>query len=235
MNGDFLVDISHRRAEPPSTPVVGPGDNGRFRMTDTHPGRCPSITDDLRRPRRNPGSFDPADLPSTVETTFTATGDDVVFQWTPLADTGVHRQFIGGQRLRTRSHLAHRPRGVPHQHRQFRRDHRRGHPHLGHKTGQKNYSVFYSPNLKNAPGSDQWFELTDGLTVGTFTDVLPGDRPAQRNYRVEEYAELAGFEACDYSPSPLNYSVVKHSIYDQDHYFPSYHRIRLGRSRPTDD
>lgn len=56
----------------------------------------------------------------------------------------------------------------------------------------KTYSVFFSPDLKNAPGSDQWFTLEDSLTVGTYTDVLsidPADRPVRRNYKVEEYDE----------------------------------------------
>jgi hypothetical protein len=42
----------------------------------------------------NPGSLDPADLPSTITTSFTATGSDsVVIRFIALADTAVHRQF----------------------------------------------------------------------------------------------------------------------------------------------
>ncbi len=43
-----------------------------------------------------PGSLDPADLPSTFETTFTATGtNDVVIRFSPLGEAEVHRGIFG--------------------------------------------------------------------------------------------------------------------------------------------
>ena len=62
-------------------------------ITDSTPGGNPTSPMTYDGPG-DPGSFDPADLPSTVNTTFTATGiDDVVVRIVPFAQTAVHSQF----------------------------------------------------------------------------------------------------------------------------------------------
>ncbi len=90
----FLVDISTDSGLV-FAPVAGPGPIGQFYMTDSTPGGTPASAV-VYNGYPTPGSSDPADLPSTVNASFTANGiDAVVIQFTPLTDTNTHRRLWG--------------------------------------------------------------------------------------------------------------------------------------------
>jgi hypothetical protein len=64
-------------------------------MTDSSPGGNPASPQTYDGPVV-PGSLDPADLPSTFTTTFTASGTaEVVFRFISLSEEPVHRAFFG--------------------------------------------------------------------------------------------------------------------------------------------
>lgn len=95
VHAGFLVEISTTGPAGSFSQVVGPGPMGRFSMTDSTPGGTPASAI-VYNGYPTPGSSDPANLPSTVNTTFTATGTaPVVLRFTPLTDTGTHRQLWG--------------------------------------------------------------------------------------------------------------------------------------------
>ncbi|MBN2508114.1 MAG: hypothetical protein JXQ71_15620 [Verrucomicrobia bacterium] len=94
VHGEFLVEISTDGGAT-FTQVVGPGPAGSFSMTDSTSGGTPaSAVTYTGFP--STGSSDPAALPSTVNTSFTADGvQDVVVRFTPLPNTAVHKQLWG--------------------------------------------------------------------------------------------------------------------------------------------
>jgi hypothetical protein len=76
------------------TPVTGTLPDGTFPGTNSMPGGNPPAAT-LYTGFPNPGSLDPADLPSTIDFTFTANGsDDVLIRFTPYTTTQVHRAFF---------------------------------------------------------------------------------------------------------------------------------------------
>jgi len=95
VHSDFLVEISVTGAAGPFTEVTGPGPDGRFPMSNSTTGGTPPAPV-VYQAYPLPGSSDPVDLPSTVNATFTANGSDpVIIRFTPLVDTGAHRQIWG--------------------------------------------------------------------------------------------------------------------------------------------
>ncbi|MGJ8696565.1 MAG: hypothetical protein ACSHYF_09620 [Verrucomicrobiaceae bacterium] len=75
-------------------PVTGPNADGTFPMTNSTGGGNP-VAPVRYQGAENPGSIDPAALPSSVRFNFTADGtSDVIFEFTPYSNTAVHRQLF---------------------------------------------------------------------------------------------------------------------------------------------
>jgi hypothetical protein len=64
---------------------------GTFTMTNSSPGSNPPEP----QVYQGVGGEDPANLPSTIDLGFSATGQDIVLQYTPLSATAVHTQIFG--------------------------------------------------------------------------------------------------------------------------------------------
>lgn len=76
------------------TVVPGPNADQTHDMTDSTNGGAPASP--MRYQGAENGFINPEQLPSTVETSFTASGgNNVVIRFTPYANTGVHRQLFG--------------------------------------------------------------------------------------------------------------------------------------------
>jgi len=91
---DFLVEISTDDGAN-FTVIPGPNVDQTFSMSSSTEGRT-SVADQLFNGALNPGSIDPADLPSTVNAVFTADGtSNVIIQFTPYSNTDVLRQIFG--------------------------------------------------------------------------------------------------------------------------------------------
>ncbi|MFP6859556.1 MAG: LamG-like jellyroll fold domain-containing protein [Roseibacillus sp.] len=88
MNGEFIMEVS--TDEGATFVQVG----GVHRVTDSTPGGSPASPMTYNG-TTDPASGDPADLPSTIETSFTATGvDDVLIRFTPHSTAQVHQAFL---------------------------------------------------------------------------------------------------------------------------------------------
>ena len=76
------------------TPVPGPNGNGTFSMTDSTAGGTPASPAIFTGAEQ--GSINPADLPSTVNFSFTANGSNqVIIEFTPYATDLVHKALLG--------------------------------------------------------------------------------------------------------------------------------------------
>ena len=76
------------------TPVPGPNGNGTFSMTDSTAGGTPASPAIFTGAEQ--GSINPADLPSTVNFSFTANGSDqVIIEFTPYSTDQVHKALLG--------------------------------------------------------------------------------------------------------------------------------------------
>jgi len=84
MTSDFVFDLS---TDGGATFV----NLGQFRMTHSGSGGVPDRGDAIS----GANDPDPHNLPSTVTTSFTATGDDVVIRLAPMGDGRVHTMFVG--------------------------------------------------------------------------------------------------------------------------------------------
>ena len=93
MHGRFLFDYSTDGGS-----TFQPAGDGEFRITKSNPNPSnPPAEDDYFFAGFDLDTLEPIDLkdlPSTVEFDFTTTGDDIVFQFTPLSELGVHAQFV---------------------------------------------------------------------------------------------------------------------------------------------
>jgi hypothetical protein len=87
MNGEFIMEVS--TDDGASFVQVG----GVHQITDSTDGGNPASLMTYNG-IADPASGDPADLPSTIETNFTATGDDVIIRFTPYSTTQVHKSFF---------------------------------------------------------------------------------------------------------------------------------------------
>ena len=93
MHGKFAVEVSTDGGAN-YTPVAGPLPDGTFQLTNSAPDSTPPAAT-LYTGFPNPGSVDPADLPSTIDLMFTADGiNDVLVRFTPITTTQTHRSFF---------------------------------------------------------------------------------------------------------------------------------------------
>ena len=91
MNSNFQIEISTDAGGTFSAPVDG-------RMTNSLAGGTPAENEVLANTPPNEPNGDPADLSSTLVSSFTANGPDVIIRFAPLAPgaTGpVHQMFVG--------------------------------------------------------------------------------------------------------------------------------------------
>ena len=91
MHGRYWFDYSNDGGE-----TFQPVGDREFRITKSNPAPSnpPSDVDVSSGFDENFEPIDLKDLPSTVDFDFTATGEDIVMQFTPLSEIAVHTQFV---------------------------------------------------------------------------------------------------------------------------------------------